>query len=448
MAARAWHEHSDRDLGHIGISRVNADLAALILADIADPTVRRAAEAAAVMRRVTEPLLASLFPDDDASRLYEELRSLPIVDHRHDGLVLHDAVRHAVTARLKSTDPDRSRSYRAALWQHLRANIGQAPICELWRNTADTIYLLENAVVRDAFFPPGPPSLTAVPAQPADGEAILQIVRNHDGNEASRHLEQWWLRQRSAFHVIKDAAGQVAGFYCLARSDQIDPFLLVEDPIAANWWRHICDDPIRRDERILFLRRWLSAEDGEHICAVQAACWLDIKRTYLELRPALRRVYLALRDMEPYGPIAARLGFAPLAATTVIDNSPYHSGMLDFGPQSVDGWILALLGAELGQDVTSPQQGVLDHAAREFVLGDQSIALTQKEFALLNYLHAHARRAVPRDELLDEVWGWKFDGGSNVVDVLVRALRRKLGNQSVVIETVRGIGYRYQDPAR
>ena len=60
------------------------------------------------------------------------------------------------------------------------------------------------------------------------------------------------------------------------------------------------------------------------------------------------------------------------------------------------------------------------------------------------YLVAREGDPVPRDSLVQDVWGLRIDPGSNVVDVVVASLRRKLGGRSGAIETVRGFGYAYQ----
>ena len=68
------------------------------------------------------------------------------------------------------------------------------------------------------------------------------------------------------------------------------------------------------------------------------------------------------------------------------------------------------------------------------------VELTAREFALAEVFLRHAGQVLSREQLLSHVWGYDFDPGSNVVDVYVRYLRRKLGES--VIETVRGMGYR------
>jgi two-component system, OmpR family, response regulator len=83
----------------------------------------------------------------------------------------------------------------------------------------------------------------------------------------------------------------------------------------------------------------------------------------------------------------------------------------------------------------------LDLARRQATIGEQVTDLSDREFRLLHHLVEHAGEVVSRERLLSEVWGYHFDPGSNVVDVCVRRLRKKLGAESP-IETVRHAGYR------
>lgn len=97
-----------------------------------------------------------------------------------------------------------------------------------------------------------------------------------------------------------------------------------------------------------------------------------------------------------------------------------------------------------GQDIELKAGDVrLDLRTRRATVGDRSVELTAREFALLETLLRHAGQVLSREQLLSHVWGYDFDPGSNVVDVYVRYLRRKLGADT--IETVRGMGYRLRD---
>lgn len=75
-------------------------------------------------------------------------------------------------------------------------------------------------------------------------------------------------------------------------------------------------------------------------------------------------------------------------------------------------------------------------------VGDEEIALTLKEFQLLSLLLQRAGVVLTRDQLLNTIWGYEFDGASRTVDVHIRTLRQKLGDAGAYIETVRGIGYK------
>jgi len=96
-----------------------------------------------------------------------------------------------------------------------------------------------------------------------------------------------------------------------------------------------------------------------------------------------------------------------------------------------------------GQDVSRIRVGslMLDLTRRTARLEDRTVDLSDREFRLLYHLASHPGEVVSRERLLSEVWGYSFDPGSNVVDVCVRRLRKKLGSTRA-IETVRNAGYR------
>ncbi len=86
---------------------------------------------------------------------------------------------------------------------------------------------------------------------------------------------------------------------------------------------------------------------------------------------------------------------------------------------------------------------MLDPLTRETRRGDRAFNLTPKEFDLLSYLMRHPRQVIPRERLLQDVWGYDFDGNGNVLEVYVGYLRTKTegGGETRLIQTVRGVGY-------
>ncbi|MFD6096856.1 response regulator transcription factor [Nocardiopsis flavescens] len=85
----------------------------------------------------------------------------------------------------------------------------------------------------------------------------------------------------------------------------------------------------------------------------------------------------------------------------------------------------------------------LDLRTRRVAVDGDTVDLTAREFALLELLMRHPGQVLSRQQMLSHVWGYDYDPGSNVVDVFVRALRRKVGAGRIV--TVRGMGYRLAD---
>ncbi|HXA42188.1 MAG TPA: response regulator transcription factor [Candidatus Solibacter sp.] len=86
---------------------------------------------------------------------------------------------------------------------------------------------------------------------------------------------------------------------------------------------------------------------------------------------------------------------------------------------------------------------VLNDGTRQVHLSDAPIELTTREFDLLKLLMQHPNQVLPREKILDQVWGYNFYGDENNVEVYIRYLRQKLGDEDrQLIQTVRGVGYR------
>ena len=85
---------------------------------------------------------------------------------------------------------------------------------------------------------------------------------------------------------------------------------------------------------------------------------------------------------------------------------------------------------------------VMDTKKHEVKAAGEPVVLTLKEFSLLELLMRHAGIAFSREQLLERIWGYSYEGGTRTVDVHVQTLRSKLGSCAALIQTVRGIGYK------
>jgi hypothetical protein len=441
LAANAATEWSNpaSGLDHSGFQRVVEELTRIYLADVRDPLTRQALDASSVVRRATVSLLQAMLPGAAPQDMFERLRAVPFVESEGDGLHMHDLVQQTIAASVRALDPSRYQAYRRAAWRQLNEEIQKASQRNLWRYTADLLYLIENPVVREAFFPSGGQQFVVEPARAEDGVAIQEISRLHEAPSAASQLTKWWQTMPQIFRVVREQSGAVAGFYCMFDPATVNQDDLEADPISQQWRRHLRSNPAPKNQRVLFIRRWLSREHGEAPSSVQAACWLDIKRSYMEMRPRIRRVYLTVHDLALYIPVARKLGFQPVTAAEIeLDGVRYHTAMLDFGPLSVDGWLAGLAADELGVE----EDGLLDVASHELVLGDRRVKLTKMEFEVFLYLYERENKPVTRASLIEQVWGAK-DVGSNVIEAVVRSLRKKLGDRAAAIETIRNVGYRF-----
>ncbi|MDH5738368.1 MAG: AAA family ATPase, partial [Gammaproteobacteria bacterium] len=370
------------------LDRVVSELTRFYLADVDDSNLRSAIEAAALVRRINVPMLATMTGLPEAERLYDRLGALHFIEHRGDGLSMHEAIRDAIAGALRARDPGLFRAMRRSAWRQVRAEIATAPTADMWRCTADMIYLIENPVVREAFFPSSVRELAVEPASHSDQMEIMEITAKHDPPAGVAAMAWWWSQSPDSFHVVRNSHDNIVGFYLCLHANSFTEGVFNEDPIACNWLLDLKRLSTGGDRRALFLRRWLSRDEGEFPSKVQAACWLDAKRSYMALRPDLDHVYLTVSDLTPYASAASQLGFRPLADSVTLNNVAFASARLDFGPGSVDGWIAGILSTELGLD-SGLSGNLLDVAARQLLTHEGPVDLTPLEFGVMRLLTAY-----------------------------------------------------------
>jgi DNA-binding response OmpR family regulator len=151
--------------------------------------------------------------------------------------------------------------------------------------------------------------------------------------------------------------------------------------------------------------------------------------------------------------IATEGGLAVVAHDWGMDEVVLHT----CGPAELEARIRLAIGrlhadrdaAEPDGHVIRSGEVVVDDATYTATIGGRALDLTFKEFELLKYLAQHPGRVFNRDQLLQEVWGYDYFGGTRTVDVHVRRLRAKLGPEhETLIGTVRNVGYRFVLPAK
>jgi len=87
----------------------------------------------------------------------------------------------------------------------------------------------------------------------------------------------------------------------------------------------------------------------------------------------------------------------------------------------------------------------LNAEEREITIDDEIINLTQKEFEVLIYFINHHKLVLSREQILDRIWGYDYEGDIRVVDTTIKRLRKKMNEKGECIQTVRGLGYKFKE---
>ncbi len=376
LAAAALLADPDRDIAGGPPPAVIRQLLDAVLSGLPERVIETL-EAASTSRRVTEPVLRSLLARSGVRADFDALAGLPFVERTPEGLMIHDVVREALAADLRERDPERHATCRRRAWAYFETRARTPRPERLWSVTADLIYLIQNPVLRAACFPVGSAGHHVEPATSDDAPAIRAIIARHEPPVAAEQLEAWVRGAFDGFSVARGPGGDVAAVLHLAEIGDLDPALVASDPVGRAWMDHMAAVPPREGDRVLAMRRWLGRDSGELLSPAVGVCWLDVKRTYMELRPRLSRLYSAMADPAALAPIFTPLGFAATGPPVDLGGASQQPVWLDFGEGSVDGWLRRLVGSEITGE---------EAAAAELVEGAAGAGLTPRETEVLGLI--------------------------------------------------------------
>ena len=196
---------------------------------------------------------------------------------------------------------------------------------------------MQNPLIRNAYAPPGMLQHPAEQARSEDHDEIVAIARRFAGEESARLAERWWQARRDTFAVVRAADGGVAAFSVTATVDE-KAGSPGDDPLVQAVADHLRDDPMPPGADAVLFRWALGRRHGEHPTPEVATLVIDLKRTYLQLRATLRRVYTVVIDWPAAAPVLRVMGFDLLTEVAVGDRR-FVLACLDFGAGGVDAWI-------------------------------------------------------------------------------------------------------------
>ena len=188
--------------------------------------------------------------------------------------------------------------------------------------------------------------------------------------------------------------------------------------------------------------RYIPAEPANLVSAPEHdLVFLDARKD-LSSAKAMARILISTGISAPLIVVLAEGGLAAMnhewgSSDIILDSA---------GPAEVEARIrlaIAKYRAEKDVDTIHASGVVIDESSYSAKVHGKPLDLTYKEFELLKFLAQHSGRVFSRDQLLSEVWGYDYFGGSRTVDVHIRRLRAKLGDLEGLISTVRNVGYRF-----
>jgi hypothetical protein len=423
--------------GSLGTTRDAGELANAILQAIGDSDLRRAVEACAIVRRANRALVSAILEVKEPIplSLLEAIEALPFASRDAEGIYIAEPVRRALVDWMSGVEAERYQLWRKTAADWIVSRLRTAGRSGRWRYMADLLHLLEQPALRNAFFPPEEEAPPVEPACAGDFDQIFEIAELRDGPDERACIEVWAQRLPHRFSVARGPVGEVLAFYLFARQDDPHSGLGAVDPLFAAWQTHLAANPIEGE--VLFIRQMSARASGAYP-AGRTACILDLKRHYIE-RPRMARIYCRAdaEDRE----LQYRLGFRPMEhPRTGVSNTM----VLEVPGGDMIEWVSALVDAGTHGMAHGDN---LDFAGdrREIAVAGRAIELTPLEAQVLAELIDRAPAVVRREDLIERIWRRAYVG-SNVVDTVVRMLRKKLGPRRNCIQTVPKAGYRYVWP--
>ncbi|NNE68783.1 MAG: winged-helix domain-containing protein [Rhodothermales bacterium] len=224
--------------------------------------------------------------------------------------------------------------------------------------------------------------------------------------------------------------------------DPTDPLTESADVLILAW------DPEHSARIGALATTWRTAHNGPVFALCSGGVEQDVAALLAGadqiLHPPVQGLDIQARLMAHLRLTYAIRKLTPATATNGEASLP-AAGAQENGTQVVDAGLPAPEETAAPVKTSGPASPIrIDDASHRVFIHGNEVTLTPKEYELLHFLTNHEGKALTRDDLLDQVWGINFDTGTNMVDVYVHFLRKKLRKAGLpkVLETVRGRGYR------
>jgi hypothetical protein len=344
------------------------------------PAHRFALEASALVRQMTESLLAAMIDTADAHAIFNWLRGLSFMEAGRQGLFPHDLVREALVADLRWRNPDWYAELHARARAYYSGRLAQTQGREQRRTLLDLVFLhRDNFVLRPYFetFFEGQdlPTLWLDRMNPADQPVLLDLVTQHESPASAQLAAFWFEHQPGGTTVVRDHQGQVQGFVTVVALHDATPEEVAADPATQAAWRYLRGHaPLRPGELALYIRFWLDRSLYQEMSPVQSRIFLFCLQTYLTT-PGLAFIFFACTDPDFWLPIFTYGNLTRLpAADFTVGGRAYGVYSHDWRIVSPTSWLELMAERELAM-------GLVEAPTAAATATPTTLVLSQPDFA-------------------------------------------------------------------
>lgn len=257
------------------------------------PAHRAALEASALVRLMTETILAAMLKMPDVQELFEWLRQLSFVESERRGIFLHDLAREALVADLRWRNPDWYAELRQRAHTYYLGRVQQSGNDEQRRLLSSYIFLhRDNPVVRPYFEWQETGTVYTDVFRPSDEPALLAMIQQYEGAESARLAAYWLAHQPQGVSIIRHATGQLQGCLFAVSLTALSQADLEQDVATQTAWAFLKNRaPLRPGETATMFRFWMALDSYQDVSPVQSRIFLNIIQHYLS-QPNLAYTFL------------------------------------------------------------------------------------------------------------------------------------------------------------
>lgn len=284
-----------------------------LLGGIEEPDRLQALRAAAIVRELSEPLLAHMLGRDRVGPLFNWLQGLSFVHAAPRGLMLHDLLRDAITDDLRRRHRDLYERMIARAYLFLVQRMAAGSLAEREQCALDVFFVQRDTpLVRTIYRFEHERLCYCDAAGPDDWPAVRDMVLRHEGEESLRHLEYWHRRQPEGLVAVRDASRALTGFLFMLDLNRIDEGEAATDPVVARFWHYLAERPaLAANERATLFRSWMAADEYQALSPVQTqVCAYILFHTLTT--PDLAYVLHLQPDVEAWTRVSAQCGHTRL----------------------------------------------------------------------------------------------------------------------------------------